>query len=766
MKNSLLLKSLLVFWLLNNTILAQNSKVVDSLLLELEKSKNYVSFIAAKKDTVHIDLLLKIGDQLRNTYPDSALSFYNEGLLIANKINSSKYHAKCLNGIGVINMILGNYDSAINNFEKAIYITDSINEQSLKGSCLNNIGIVYASQGNNDKAVSYFVQAVEIYEKLQNDKYVSYISGNIGIIYSNQGKNEQAIFYYQKILKIAEKIGDKNAMAITYNNIGSIHSDQKSNLLAIEYFKKSLKIHEELGDVRRMSSTYNNLANVYLHEKNYQIANDYYRKSLKIALELDDKRGIAMAYNNIGLVYKDDGKYQKAIDNFKKASDLYEEMEDLGGTAMVLGSLASLYIRLADSTANKTYYNLAIECAERSLKITKEIKLLPMENNMYGKLKTSWEGLGNYKNAYKYSELYIDTRDSLFNEEKTKAIQEMEARYQTEKKQLEIDKLEKEKQLQTEIIARKVAENKKQRILILSFITGLLIIVVFSIFIYRLFLQKKKANILITNQNKIVEQQKKHITDSISYARRIQQAILPSPDLVEDVLGDHFILFQPKDIVSGDFYWATEINGWKIFTVTDCTGHGVPGAFMSMLGLSFLNEIVRKKEVTQPNQILNELRSLIIESLHQKGASGEQQEGMDMAICAIDSATKACHFAGAYNPLYIIRQGNLIEIKGDKMPVAISGKMKEFQNQKIQLETNDCLYLFSDGYIDQFGGEKGRKFMAKSFKTVLIENCHLPMKEQKTILTNTLNEWMNHIDKKTNNPFQQIDDITVVGLMI
>jgi len=736
--------------------------IIDSLKFELQESKKDVSDKFVQKDTGYIDLLLKIGDQYRNSQPDSALLYYEKALSIAKAIPAFAFKAKCLSSIGVVNMVQGNYNQSILKNEQAIHIADSIGDKSKKGTALNNIGIVYASQGKYNEAVLYFEQAVEIFEELGNTKYVSYISGNIGIIYENQGKNDKAIFYYQKVLKVAEEEGDQSKMAISYHNIAGIHAAQQSYDLAIDYFKKAIKLHEETGDTRRISSSYNNIANVYKRIENYKKAKDYYEKSLVITKKNEDKRGEAMIYNNIGLIYKNEGFYSRAINYFKKASVLYEEMEDLGGKARVIGSMASLYNMMADTTGNKSYYKKAIFYADKALKIAIKIGELSKQQGLYNNLMHSYNKIGDYKKAFNYAELYNQIKDSLFNEEKTKAIQEMETRYQAEKKQFEIDKLEKYKELKIEIIARKEAENKKQRLLMISFIAGFVIIVIFSAFLYRLFLQKKRANVLINRQKEIVESQKKHITDSIVYAQRIQQAILPSQELIENVLGDHFILFKPKDIVSGDFYWVTKINEWKIVAVTDCTGHGVPGAFMSMLGLSFLNEIVRKKEIIQSNQVLNELRTLIIENMQQKGEFDEQQDGMDMAICAINSVTKVCHFAGANNSLYIIRQGNLLEIKGDDMPVAIFNKMDDFQNQEIQLEKNDRLYLSSDGYADQFGGERGRKFMKKHFKKVLLDNSDLPMKEQKTLLEKTLNEWMNHIDKR----FHQIDDITVIGMKI
>ena len=272
------------------------------------------------------------------------------------------------------------------------------------------------------------------------------------------------------------------------------------------------------------------------------------------------------------------------------------------------------------------------------------------------------------------------------------------------------------------------------------------------------------------------------VTDSINYAKRIQEAVLPISDSARFILGEHFILFKPKNIVSGDFYWTTKINNFLIVAVADCTGHGVPGAFMSMLGISFLNEIVQKQEINKANQILNNLRIEVINALQQKGVHGEQKDGMDISLLVINTDTNDAQWAGANNPLYIIKKfdnlkmtqfesdeassnlqisqlsNQLVELKGNKMPIAIYPQMKDFTNHEFKLEKGDCVYLFTDGYADQFGGPKGRKFMYKQYKDILLRNSIISMKDQKEALEIAFEEWK--------NDYEQIDDVTILGLKI
>jgi serine phosphatase RsbU (regulator of sigma subunit) len=320
------------------------------------------------------------------------------------------------------------------------------------------------------------------------------------------------------------------------------------------------------------------------------------------------------------------------------------------------------------------------------------------------------------------------------------------------------------------------------------------IIIVFQIIqfnIKRLKEQNRRLEEIVKERTREVVEQKERIQhilediqSSINYAQRIQQALLPSRELLKDYLPNHFIIFHPRDVVSGDFYWATKINDWVIITVADCTGHGVPGAFMSMLGISFLNEIVRKKEVTNTALVLNELRATIIEALKQTGKQNEQKDGMDMSIVAINVKTMKCLWAGANNPLYIVRKGSapediseqdnkkirihsypqnhLIEYKGDKMPVAIYTVMDDYTSHEITLEKGDRLYLFTDGYSDQFGGDDYRKFLAKNFKQLIAQTSSLSVDNQRNEIDRAFVEWKNAKGVEG----EQIDDVTVLGIEV
>jgi len=394
----------------------------------------------------------------------------------------------------------------------------------------------------------------------------------------------------------------------------------------------------------------------------------------------------------------------------------------------------------------------------QSLDISRELDLKREMFTLYRDISNVYKAMGNYRLALDNFESYSTNKDSSLQEENLKQISELETKYETER-------IERENVLLNTENALQEAQNKRQKIFLMSVIGISVIILVFGFVVYRQYQEKKRANILLEEQNIEIKQQrdqifqqKQEITDSIQYASRIQNAILP-PDNMLSKLQGHFILYKPRDIVSGDYYWMTLKDNKTIVVAADCTGHGVPGAFMSMLGISFMNEIVNKSDTTQANEILNQLRGDVISSLGQTGQEGEAQDGMDLALCVIDTITMKVQYSGAYNPLYIIRNGELIEYKADKMPIGIhKEKSDPFKNNDIDIQIGDALYMFSDGYVDQFGGIKQKKFMTKNFKELLMRINKKPMKEQGEILEKTLKEWMGNVE--------QIDDILVMGLRI
>ncbi|PIV58221.1 MAG: hypothetical protein COS14_10775, partial [Bacteroidetes bacterium CG02_land_8_20_14_3_00_31_25] len=561
--------------------------------------------------------------------------------------------------------------------KQELNLSRNLKNKAWLASAYTHFAFFYEDKSDLNKAIEFHQKALKLYkentlikvkEKIKNE---SACYNNIALIYGKLGIYDKAIDYYFLSLKMDEILKDSSGIATSYSNIGIIQRKLRNNDKALEYYFKALKIVEKLNDENSMALCYNNIGLAYQYKKDYSKATYYLLKSLKINEKANNLNRISGCYNNLGNVYFELGEYNKCVNYYNKSLDIRYQIGDKEGQSSVLGNIAALNVKLKQ-------YNLAVENANKSFSIAKEINVLPWQLTAYEVLSKTYDSIKNYKKAYEYQKLFKILNDSMFSIESNQQIKGMEAKYQNDKKQKEIELLNKDKQLQE-------TEIKQQIIVKYAFVIGFTLMILLVSFVYRNYRNKKKANVLLKQQNIEISQQKeeistqrdeieaqrdlvthqkehieeihKEVTDSINYAKRIQEAVLPVSESARSVLGEHFILFKPKDVVSGDFYWTTKVNNWLIVTVADCTGHGVPGAFMSMLGISFLNEIVRKQEVTQANQVLNELRKEVINALQQRGKTGEQKDGMDISLLVVNTETNECQWAGANNPLYIVRGG-------------------------------------------------------------------------------------------------------------
>ena len=650
--------------------------------------------------------------------------------------------------------------------QQGLALAEKLNYSAGQALSLENIGIYYFNLSDFKKAREFYLKGLKIYENIKDSTGMRMALTNIAIVYINEGDYQIALSYNLRSLKLAESLHDMEGVSRTYNSIAKIYYYKGDSLKVIEYMEKALKIALDLGNKELAGYYYNNLGNVFYSQNKFDKALQNYMLALQIAQDNKNKYQVKFSMNNIGAVYREMGYLEKAMEYFEKAMSICENSDDVSCKLNPLNNIGEIYLK-------KGNFAKAIECFMQSYQLAKDAGIKENIKDSYLYLASTYAKMKDFQSAYQFYLKYSDIKDTILNETNNKQITEIQTKYDTEKKDNEILLLNKDKKIKNEAM-------QKQRILIFSFLAGFIIILIFSVFLYRLFLQKKKANIILAlqkeeisaqrdeietqrdklgEQNCILAEQKKEITDSINYAKRIQQAVLPTGEYAISILGEHFILFKPKDIVSGDFYWGTRINEWLIVTVADCTGHGVPGAFMSVLGVSFLNEIVRKKEITQANQVLEELRISIIDSLQQKGSTQEQKDGMDIVLCVINTNTQELQFSGANNSLIIVTaQKELKELLPDKQPVGIYKNMKSFSNQIIQLQKDDCIYFTSDGFEDQFGGPKNRKFMIKQLKELFVSISDKPMTDQKNILEMAFENW------KGNN--EQIDDVTILGLKI
>ncbi|MEO6304187.1 MAG: SpoIIE family protein phosphatase, partial [Bacteroidia bacterium] len=416
-------------------------------------------------------------------------------------------------------------------------------------------------------------------------------------------------------------------------------------------------------------------------------------------------------------------------------------------------------------------YNLALINLNKGKKIFIQTKNFNSLRITFKSIAISQEGIGDYKNAYENYIQYNELNDSIFNVENSKQLGDLKTNFEVEKKETELKaKAEAQKLITNE-------EKKRQQFVIYAVAGVLIIVVVFSFFLYKRFriTQKQKQiielkeketqqqNLIITEQKHIVEEKHKEITDSINYAERIQRSLLASTKLLNENLKEYFILFKPKDVVSGDFYWASKINNNKFCLVTaDSTGHGVPGAIMSMLNMNSLKESITKG-LESADDILNYTRKIIINTLANDGSAEGGKDGMDCSLLIFDLNNLHLNWVAANNPVWVVRKNenedSLIELKPQKMPVGKHDKQNElFIKQSLSLQKGDIVYTLTDGFPDQFGGEKGKKFMSKNLKELLQTNAHLPMEVQKDLLEKEFKNWVGNLE--------QVDDVTIIGIKI
>jgi len=759
---------------------------------------------------------------------DKAIEALERSIDLSGQIYDSLGIASSYMQLGIAAASISKYSISIDYFKRAYKIFDKQLELSQAILSLNNIGVVYNYQGDHIKSIEYQEKALEKSRKAKDNKTTSSILLNLGVSYDDQSNYIKAIECYDEALELKKDLGLNRGESMCYNNLGEVYKDQGDYSKAIEYYEMSLNIDKKLNDKEGQSICLANIGKIHFLEGNFEKANEYYNKSLKIAVELGNKKIEAYDLNNIGEIKFEQNKNKLAIDKFKKAYNVSSEIGDKSeksrsvyfiGKVLIkqkkyfeaitnlklaeqihteLGELSLVVsdkIEIAEAFYKMNNFVNAIDYANKSFEMASEIGAKSLIKDAAELLSKIYANQKQFDKAYEFYVIFKETTDSIFTLESKKQISLVENRFELERnqKELEINKI---------LVEKQEVEINRHLILQKTLIGGILGFIVIIVLIVYNFYKTHKAKGIISsqkdqieetneelnqtneelravvetiNQQKIhIERSKKEITDSIHYAKYIQRAILPQEENLLALIPDHFVFYKPKDIVGGDFYWTTQIEGRTIISAADCTGHGVPGGFMSMLGIAYLNDVVNKEYITHPGVILRRLRKEIIHALKQKGELGEQRDGMDIGICSIDFKNLELQYAGANTPLYIVRHVNedpipevnsmvlgdysLYEIKGDRMPIAIYEKMDRFQTIDLQLKKGDKLYMFSDGYADQFGGEFGKRLKYLTFKETILTNCNLSMLQQKGILEKAFDEWK--------QGYEQIDDIMVLGFTI
>jgi serine phosphatase RsbU (regulator of sigma subunit)/Tfp pilus assembly protein PilF len=623
------------------------------------------------------------------------------------------------------------------------------NEDTIKVFHLLRICWEYKGLGKYDSSILAGEEGLILAKKLNYKTGQHKLYNNIGIAYTEQGIYNKALENHLASLRIKQEINDKKGMAQSYLNMGIIYIEQANYDKAIENFNHSLQLSLEVKSNEFTGNIYNALGVAYERKKDYSKARDNYEKGLRLKIETGEKQGEAYGYSNLGNIYFIQKEFDKALQNYLAALRIEDEIGDQFGAATALQNIGSIY-------REKGNFSESIRYFDKGLSLARDLGLKRSEADLSIEMSFTYAKFKDFENAYEAVKNYAFLKDTLFNEENSRQMAEMSAKYETAEKEKEI-------QLQKARIEKNEEESKKQRLFLLLFIAIAAAVAIIAIVIYRSLKLAKKQKAVIEQQklmvdekNRAIEEKQREIIDSITYAKRLQEAILPPLEFITKNLPENFVFYKPKDIVAGDFYWM-EMNEEMLFiAAADCTGHGVPGAMVSVVCSNALNRAVKELRLNDPAKILDKVTDMVIETFEK--SSSDVNDGMDISLLSINKKTKEIRWSGANNALWYVENGQLKKIRPDKQPVGRYSQRKSFVSHSINPSGGTVFYLFTDGYADQFGGENSKKFLYKRFEELLFSVSALPMDQQKLILDKSLSDWK--------RDSEQVDDITVIGIKV
>ncbi|MCW3075916.1 MAG: protein serine/threonine phosphatase [Bacteroidetes bacterium] len=675
------------------TSFSQNLNIIDSLKKVAE---------IAKDDTAKTNLLNKISTAYLEINLENSLDFAKRSLGLSEKMGYKKGMAQAYFLLGNISNYKAEHLEAITWFKKSLLIRKELFLMSDVSQTYSSIGYCYEDMGNFPEAKNNYIASLKIREQLKDKIGIAKCNSNIGNIYFQTQNLEEALKFLIPALKVFEEAGEKRMIAAISHNIGTIYIYQNKPE-AINLLQTALKINEEMGNRFWKSNNLTALSELYRKQGDFAEAKKCLNSALIILEESGQKEGMINIYNLLSKLNMSQKKYNDANVNLNKAL------------------------------------------------------ILAISSNSITKRQTCYENLaelekyrGNYQKALEYFKLSVVLRDSIFSEENIKKMTQQQMQYDFDKKEA----LTKEAQERKDILTQKEIQNQKN---LRNALTGglMLVLLAATLFFFqrnKINKEKKKSDSLLH----LVEEKQKEILDSISYARRLQEAILPPKEFLNKFIPDNFIFYKPKDIVAGDFYWAEAINDLFFIAAADSTGHGVPGAMVSVVCSNALNRTVKEFKETDTGKILDKTRELVLETFEK--STDEVKDGMDISLLCIDRKNNSITWSGANNPLWYTHNNELKEIKANKQPIGQTDKPMPFTTQQIDFSPGTTFYLFTDGFADQFGGPKGKKFKYKQLKELLLSIS---------------NEWNDTTLQKLNVVFnnwkgqmEQVDDVCVIGIRV
>ncbi len=513
-----------------------------------------------------------------------------------------------------------------------------------------------------------------------------------------------ALIDLQKAQSIFEFLKDFTGLSSVIRTIGNIHHALFQYEKSLEVYFEALKYSRDANDKLGIAYIYRNISSVYHFQEKYEISLEYASKSMELFIEEQDELGLTDALNSVGNTYLKTNQTQKAFEVLNRSLKISDFNNHLKGIAQANTSLGKYYCVVKEYKKAILHHQLAMSAA-------KEMGEKMLISEIYKNLAEAYKIIGDFEQALQCFEFHDQVKSKVLTSNNEVIINVMQTQY-------ELEQAEKEKE------------------------------------IYKL------RNYELAKANRLIETKNKDITDSIKYAKHIQEASLPDKAEMDIYLKDYFVLYQPKDIVSGDFYWFAQKDGLVYVAAVDCTGHGVPGAFISIVGQNLLRQALSESKSKSAAQMLDEVNRLFNLTIRQTFEESTVRDGMDISLCIIDFKALKLQFAGAFNPLFLVREATLTKYTADKFPIGIfiGEEVRNFHNHEIDLLPKDIIYMASDGYADQFGGAEGKKLKNKFFHQTLIDNHLLEMYQQKINLESFHNQWRGE--------YEQVDDILVIGIRI
>jgi tetratricopeptide (TPR) repeat protein len=660
-----------------------------------------------------------------------------------------KMEIRSLSYLGDLFRILSRNDSALFFLRKSANMAVRINDREEIATIYHMTGECFRNQSNYDSSLFYLQKGLIIARELQDKERISKFLGSLGSLERAQNNYAVALDYVHQSLAIAKSLRDAKTEAAALGTLGALYYDNKDYEQSLMYFNKALKMGEDMKDNIRIVYCELSIGSIHEQMKELPEAYEYYQRAFQLAKSSNYKDYTSFSLASIGEILRQQGKYNEGLEKTKEALALARESDNKEYIVSDLFYISRNYLALGNKKE-------ALAAIQESFAIGKETGVHTNIDQAAEMLSICYDSIGDYENALRMYQLHIQLRDSISGEEQIRKFAATE--FKVKEEVYKADQIKADEELKREKLVRN------------GFIFGSIIFAVLAVIILFNLIQNRKAKRLIEKQKlevetqkNIVDEKQKEILDSINYARRLQSAILPPLSAIQKAFPESFVFYLPKDIVAGDFYWM-QIKGDYIFiAAADCTGHGVPGAMLSVVCSNALNRAVNEFGLTDTGMILDKTTDIVLETFDQ--SEDTVADGMDISFLAVNNKTKTVQWSGANNPLWYFEENSdeLKMIKADKQPVGKSDYRKTFNSHNLDIEKLKTIYLFTDGFADQFGGPDGKKFKQKQLQQVLIDAKNKSLIEQETVLAAAFTDWKSGIKGME---AEQVDDVTMLGLRI